>query len=411
MRIISNGTDIKGKVSLPGSKSISNRILLLQALSGSKYHIENLSMSNDTHLMEKGLKALSGIENMVTVDCEDAGTVLRFLLAYCAIQEGKKSVLSGTQVLLQRPIDPLIKALQHLGADISRDSNGNIHIEGQKLKGGELQIHTDHSSQFVSALCMIAPYMQDGLTLRLEGEMVSMPYVEMTLKLMADAGVKSQWDGDVISIKAGRYHAECDFRVESDWSSASYYYAMACIADKLSIDLAGLLLDSVQGDAYVVELGVKYGITTEAIEGGIRIQKSHEPSANSLPLQLDFKNYPDLAVPFIVACAIKYPSTRIVGINHLVYKESNRIAVLKSQLQKCGIALLFEQNCIYFKKEHVVYTNALLPMETFKDHRIAMSLALCSMLGRGIEIDDAQCVRKSYPCYWAQLASLNFSVF
>ncbi|MEM1320926.1 MAG: 3-phosphoshikimate 1-carboxyvinyltransferase [Bacteroidota bacterium] len=402
---------IKGQITLDGSKSISNRALIIRALSGEDFPIEHLSTSNDTVTMQALLAQAS---DLATLDTGAAGTTFRFLTAYLALQPGTQ-VLTGSERMKQRPIGVLVEALRNLGAQIDylgQEGYPPLRINPPQLNAANhLQISAGVSSQYISALLMIAPTLPKGLTLELEGKIVSRPYIEMTLRLMAYFGVQHQWEGQRIIIAHQAYQGRA-FRVEADWSAASYHYALAAFADELELDLFGLDEKSLQGDAVLAELMRGFGIETTFIEGGLQLRKG---GAVKPMFEKDFIRCPDIAQTLAVVCGGLGINGLFTGLDTLSIKETDRIAALKTELAK--VQVWFSQLPPKFSKNtekayYMVEGKAVLDHPTFatyEDHRMAMAFAPLAMFGP-IQIIDPHVVAKSYPGFWEDLKTLGFVV-
>ncbi len=405
--------NISGKIVLTGSKSISNRALIIRALSGEDFPIHRLASANDTDLMQALLTSDEEVR-----DAGPAGTTFRFLTAYLALQPGSQ-VLTGTERMKQRPIGVLVDALRKLGANIEyleKEGYPPLRIGEAKDIGesqNQLSIPASTSSQYISALLMIAPTLANGLELTLEGDIVSRSYIELTLGLMQHFGIKYTWEGAVIKIPAQKYESK-PFTVEADWSAASYYYAMAAFADELDLELEGLFPNSAQGDAVLAEMMEKFGIKTTFTETGVKLTKS----AAEVPpfFEWDFILCPDVAQTLAVICAGLGTHGLFTGLQTLRIKETDRIAALQTELAKVNVFLskLPERFAKESKQEYysiegkaIVNDSPLFP--TYEDHRMAMAFAPLAMLGP-IQIEDPMVVNKSYPEFWEDLEKLGFVV-
>jgi 3-phosphoshikimate 1-carboxyvinyltransferase len=394
---------LRGAISLAGSKSISNRALLIRALSGEDFPIQRLANARDTELL-LGLLQDGG----ELLDAEAAGTTFRFLTAYLALQPGTQ-VLTGSARMKQRPIGVLVEALRQLGAQIEyleQEGYPPLRIGRPASLGRtrELRIPASTSSQYISALLMIAPVLPQGLRLQLEGRIVSRPYIEMTLQLMAYFGVEHRWEGAMIEVPPQPYRGR-PFTVEADWSAASYYYAMTALAEEAELQLNGLFADSLQGDAVLAAMMENFGVRTRFNEQGIQLSKTGQ----GLPASFaqDFLRCPDLAQTLAVVCAALGVPAAFDGLETLRIKETDRIAALQAELAKIGVVLTPEgdQRCQITGKAQV----AGLPVfQTYEDHRMAMAFAPLALLGP-IRIAEPQVVAKSYPAFWDDLRTLGFT--
>lgn len=385
---------------LPASKSISNRVLILNALAGGKSQLHNLSDANDTWLMRE----LIGSESPL-IDVQDAGTTMRFLTAYFAIT-GSHKTLTGTPRMLQRPIGILVDALRALGATINyKKVEGYPPLEilgfsGQKA--GRISIRGDVSSQFISGVMMVAPLLPQGLTIELTGKVGSRPYIEMTAALMEKFGVKSSFNDNVIRIEHQNYEA-CELFVESDWSGASYWFAFAALASAADIRLPHLFEDSLQGDHVVRRLMEPLGVRSVMEDGMLRLTRE----GGTDKFHWDFTHSPDLAQTLAVVCAAKGVEGYFTGLESLRIKETDRIAALQRELRKIG-ADLEEQG-----KGWRVVPSPSLPeraeFETYEDHRMAMAFApLATKMD--VTIIDPVVVKKSYPKFWLDVEAAGFDV-
>lgn len=401
---------IKGKISLAGSKSISNRVLIIQALCKDDFSVSKLANANDTFLLQQLLSS----END-TLDAGPAGTTFRFLTAYLSLQEGTQ-ILTGSERMKQRPIGVLVDALRHLGANIDyleKDGYPPLKIHAPENMGtnNSLSIPADTSSQYISALLMIAPVLPDGLSLTLEGEIVSLPYIQMTLKTMEYFGVNHQWEGNTIHIKPQEYEAK-PFTVEADWSAASYYYAMAAFAEEVDLELDGLFEESVQGDAVLSEMMESFGVKTTFTSTGVRLEKSGKAEE---VFEWDFIECPDLAQTLAVICAGTGTPGLFTGLKTLKIKETDRIKALQNELGKVNSFFsLLPESVSKSKQEHYLVEgqaqwDTAPVFATYEDHRMAMAFAPLAMKGQ-IKIEEPDVVVKSYPDFWKDIGSLGFEV-
>lgn len=406
--------DIKGKVTLSGSKSISNRVLLIRALCKDKFDIHNLSDSDDTITLEKLLNDSTDI-----LDAHHAGTTFRFLTAYFSIMEGTQ-ILTGSERMKQRPIKGLVDALNLLGANISYLENEGfppLKISSPtSVWNKEIALPANISSQYISALLLIAPTLPNGLTLFLEGEVVSRPYIEMTIAIMGYFGIKIDWVGQSIKVEPQRYKAK-DYFVEADWSAASYYYVIAGLSDSAEITLCGLQQQSIQGDAQICKIGEKFGIETLYSENEIKLIKSKEFTIPA-HFEYNFIKEPDLAQSISVLCAGLGVSGLFSGLQTLTIKETDRIGALQHEHAKMNVFLnkmpskfSAKTGVEYYLQEgkSSVINNAIPEINTYNDHRMAMSFAPLA-LKFPICIIDPLVVSKSYPTFWNDLKTLGFQL-
>lgn len=396
---------LKGSIVLPGSKSVANRALIIHALSYSPYPIENLSESDDTRVMEQVFNS-----NTNVFDIGHAGTAMRFLTAFLAQIVGEWT-LTGSERMKQRPIGILVDALNKLGARIEYLENEGfppLKIYGSHLKGCILELDGSVSSQYISALLMIAPTLEDGLTLRLKNKITSRPYIGMTLKLMEQFGVKSVWKGNEIRIAEQTYKAR-PFSVEADWSGASYWYQMAVMADELDLELIGLTTESLQGDAQIAKWFEQLGIDTIATEKGSRLVKNGKPLPKSL--NLNFIENPDVAQTFAVLCVMKQIPFHFTGLETLKIKETNRIAALQDELAKFGAQIIEPAHGeLKWDGTFPLEKQAVPEIETYHDHRMALAFAPACQLYGPVAILEPMVVTKSYPNYWDDLKTVGFGV-
>lgn len=389
---------------LGGSKSESNRALMIAAYSGLDSSFVNLSDSDDTRLLRDLLQKISehASDEPLEIDCHDAGTVCRFLMTYLATRKGTY-VLTGCERLSQRPIKDLVDCLRQLGADIdyvSGESQLPLLIKGKDIKGGNATIDARLSSQFVSSLLLAAPMFQNGLTLHVKGNS-SAPYIEMTLAMMIESGAEVERNGNTIKVSMKPY-SNTTFVIENDWSSVSYLYEYVALQPRVSIDIDGLSLNSLQGDRAIASMMAELGIQTFETERGIRIFSTGTIENN---LSFDFSDCPDLFPAVCATCAGLGVKTRFTGIGNLVFKESDRVEAMRNELAKIGAVLTLVTDC-----EAVLTTDLPLPrfdsgncllFKSYNDHRIAMSLSLLTLRIGKLVIDNENCVSKSFPGFWS----------
>lgn len=407
---------IVGDITLDGSKSISNRLLIIKALCEKTFDIYNLSTSKDTQTLDALLNQPAASN---TYDCGAAGTTFRFLTAYLALQNGTQ-ILTGSERMKQRPIGKLVAALRSLGCNIDYLENEGyppLQINApNSLITNELSIAADTSSQYITALLLIAPTLPKGLRLTLEGTIVSLPYINMTLALMQHFGVQHTWDGPTIIVENQSYISK-NITVEADWSAASYYYALAVFADELDLTLRGLFKNSLQGDAVATELGFHFGIDTvfdENTEGVLTLKKSGYPTPEFF--EWDFLKCPDIAQTFAVICAGSGVQGLFTGLETLFIKETDRVAALKTELAKGGVVFSklpqkFAQRSQkqFFMVEGKTEFEQTPTFPTYEDHRMAMAFAPLAMC-QPVRIEDPSVVNKSYGNYWRDLMQLGFDI-
>ena len=394
---------LQGTVNLPGSKSESNRALMIAAYGGFHTQVENLSEAHDTELLKKLLRQ---VDASSSINCEDAGTVAHFLMTYLA---GKPGIwtLTGTKRLCERPMAPLIDALRHLGAGIEGDSLP-LKIIGKPLKGGHVTLDASQSSQFVSSLLLAAPMWKKGLELDLVGELASLPYIDMTLSMMRHFGADAIRNGRHLVVRSKPYQARA-FEVSPDWSAASYWYEMMALCDGGELLLRGLKANSLQGDAIVADWFRQLGVATSFDDGGARLTKV---KVDPQELVFDVTNTPDLFPAIFVTCVAMHYRARFLGIRNLSIKESNRIDSLifeLSKFYKFNNILNSDEIVInkYIITKDIINNNKVL-FNTYHDHRIAMALAPLKLLFDQVCFDDASVVTKSYPTFWEDMKNNRY---
>ncbi len=403
---------IKGEITLNGSKSIANRALIIRALCPEDFPIEKLSNSKDTILMDALLKSDSDVR-----DAGAAGTTFRFLTAYLSMQEGTQ-ILTGTERMKLRPIGVLVEALKKLGANIEYlEEEGypplKIHSPNNLGTNNKLSISAGTSSQYISALLMIAPTLPKGLELTLDGKIVSRPYIEMTLNMMEYFGVKHSWKEQTIIVQPQTYQPK-PFTVEADWSGASYHYAMAAFSEELDLQLNGLFKKSVQGDSILAKMMESFCIKTSFNKKGVRLTKYKTKKIASL-FEWDFLKCPDLAQTLAVVCGGLGVQGLFSGLETLRIKETDRIAALQTELAKVQVYVspLPKRFSPKSDKEYYMIDGKAIvekpTFPTYEDHRMAMAFAPLAMLGP-IEVEEAMVVEKSYPLFWKDIKKLGFKI-
>jgi 3-phosphoshikimate 1-carboxyvinyltransferase len=400
-------------VKLPASKSISNRALIIYALTGGDVLPENLSDCDDTEVIVRALK-----DNPYEIDIMGAGTAMRFMTAYLATRAGEEHVVTGTERMQHRPIHVLVEALQRLGADISYVGEQGfppLRIRGRQLEGGLLEVPGNISSQFVSALLLIGPMLRDGLELHLTGEIISRPYIDLTLWMMREFGADADWDDfETIKVKAVPYR-ERPYFIESDWSAASYWYEMLALSknEDDEVRLEGLMDGSKQGDSSVRYLFSLLGVksTFGTMQAGIPTTVTLRHSGHCVPrLEYDFVNSPDLAQTFIVCCAVMGIPFHFRGLSTLKIKETDRIEAMKTEMRKLGYVLHdIDGKEMYWDGERCE-VNQEQGIDTYEDHRMALAFAPAVMRLPSLRINHPQVVTKSYPRFWDDLKTTGFGV-
>ncbi|WP_281846873.1 3-phosphoshikimate 1-carboxyvinyltransferase [Olleya namhaensis] len=391
-------------IQITGSKSESNRLLLLQALYP-EIKITNVSNSDDSVLMSKALASQDNI-----IDIHHAGTAMRFLTAYFSTQDGRDIELTGSKRMKERPIAILVDALNQLGADISYKENQGfppLLIKGKKLTKNKVTLKANVSSQYISALLLIAPKLENGIELTLDGEITSVPYIKMTLSLLEEIGVKTKFEGNLITIapkKQSEVNAQ-QLTVESDWSSASYFYSIAAMsAIGTSITLSSYKQNSLQGDSALATIYKSFGVTTTFKDNSVTLQKVEEVTLDT-QINFDLKNAPDIAQTISVTAFGLGLECHLTGLHTLKIKETDRLVALKTEIEKLGGQVAITDNSLTLKKATNRQQN--ITIATYNDHRMAMAFAPLA-LKVPIIIEDSKVVSKSYPTFWDDLAALGF---
>lgn len=404
IKIQKNEAKISGSITPPASKSESNRVLIIDALTNYQSKLDNLSNARDTQTMIRLLNSHDKV-----LDVIDAGTTMRFLTAYLSIT-GQEKILTGTKRMCERPIKLLVDALRSLGAGIGyQQKEGYPPLEIQQfdvknVKTNRLKIKGDVSSQYITALLMVAPNLPEGLVLELEGKVGSKPYIEMTLSLMKHFGVVSDWTGNIITISHQQYIPGY-YKVESDWSASSYWYSVVALAKDASIELKGYQKESLQGDSSIVQLMELLGVKTTFTEDGILLEKKVAASS----ISWDFTDSPDLAQTIAVICAAKNIPCRMHGLESLRIKETDRISAIDHELRKFGSGLdEIERDKTYDVKIGKFEVDGQ-EVATYKDHRMAMAFAPLAVLG-DIIIENPEVVEKSYPHFWEDFKIAGFKI-
>ena len=394
---------IEGEIDLPASKSISNRVLLLNALCATPGRLSNLAQCDDTDAVLSALAQPDASE----VNIGAAGTAMRFLTAYFATREGREVVIDGTERMRQRPIGVLVDALRQLGADIEyveAEGYPPLKITGTRLHGGALTVSGSVSSQYITAILLIAPVI-GGITLTIEGEIMSRPYIDMTLALMARYGVKAEWRENVIHVPAGEYTA-LDFTVEADWSAASYWWAMQAIVPQSRISLKGLEPQSLQGDSRIAELMSQMGVTGNWC-GRYLDLRSNGGVGCCCSTFADLSGTPDIAQTLVVMLCLMGRPFRITGLRTLRIKETDRLEALRTELRKLGYVVgSRNDNELYWEGERCE-PQAHPAIDTYADHRMAMAFAPAAHRFPQLVIRNPQVVTKSYPHFWSEVFQVS----
>ena len=410
----------RGTIQLTGSKSECNRALIIGALSSGKVKVENISDAADTVTLASALQSESpafrksesndsGLktEDLRLINIGPAGTAMRFLTAYLTLGN-EEVILTGSERMKQRPIGILVNALREIGADISYEEQDGF--PPLRIRGGfeqisdTINIKGDISSQYITALLLIAAKLPLGLSLQIEGELTSRPYVEMTLAMLKQAGIKHQWEANHIHI-AKQEFKETALYVEPDWSAASYWYAIAALADEAELFLPGLTAYSLQGDSVITEIMANFGITSQFKDGGVYLKKEAKEVVRKI---FDMKSCPDLAQTVIVVCAALGHDALFTGLETLKIKETDRVKALQNELAKIGVKLT-EKGQVYKLDCSEKHIPEKVFIETYDDHRMAMAFAPLALVIPEVEIEDYQVVEKSYPAFWDDLEKVGFS--
>ena len=394
---------IKGEVKIGGSKSESNRLLILQSLSKDKFEIENLSNSKDTELMLKAINNNSDI-----IDVGMAGTAMRFLTAYLSVQEGREVLLTGSDRMKKRPIGELVDALVSLGASVSYEEEEGyppLRIKGKKLEGGKVTLNPGISSQFISALMLIAPTMSKGLVISLKGKIVSLPYINLTIQLLNKVGVVAEFNGKLINVNSSEIYSDTPIVVESDWSSASYHYSLVASAEQADVIIGSYRRDSFQGDSALADIYKHLGVETIYLQNKLRLQKSQIVNEDSI-FELDLTEQPDIAQTIAVTCLNIGRSCFLKGLETLKIKETDRLLALKVELEKLGAEVEISADTLKMKVPDEIKTG--VSIETYDDHRMAMAFAPIAMK-TDIFIENSKVVEKSYPDFWQHLSYLGIT--
>ena len=374
---------VECEIDLPASKSISNRLLIIQALCKQEFKTTNLSNSVDTKSLQRALKSTA-----TNIDVGAAGTSFRFLTAYLSTLVGNRFILTGSNRMKERPIKELVNALLELGVEIKyleKSGFPPLEIIGTNIKENKISIDGKISSQFISALLLIAPTLKNGIELNISGEIVSKPYIIMTLKLMEEFGISHTWQENTIEIKPQKYSPK-DYNIEADWSAASFWYEIAALSSNCNIALNGLNKNSIQGDRKVMDLFKNLGVQNKFKNGSIILTKKEE---NFISKEINLINTPDLYQPLKCTLFSKNLTTKFLGLQSLKDKETNRIIAVEKELLKLDTT----------KK-----------ITTYKDHRMAMSFAPLSLKYDSLQINDVAVVEKSYPNFWNDLKKGDFII-
>jgi 3-phosphoshikimate 1-carboxyvinyltransferase len=391
---------VNGSIQITGSKSETNRLLILQQFYPN-LKIENISNSDDSKLMQK---ALSSTSNEINIG--HAGTAMRFLTSYFSVKENSEIVLTGSHRMKNRPIKILVDALRDLGADIEYVENEGfapLKIKGKKLIKNTVEIDGNVSSQYISSLLLIAPTLKKGLQLKFKGEVTSVPYIKMTLQLLAELGIQHSWENSVISIQPKPTIQNKTVVVESDWSSASYYYSLCALSPNSEITLSSYKKTSLQGDSVLAEIYKGLGVETRFEKNSILLS-NQQLTTNSQQLNLNLKSAPDIAQTIAVTCFGLGMECFLTGLHTLKIKETDRLVALKTEIEKLGGEVEITNETLHLKASTKINEN--IAIGTYDDHRMAMAFAPLA-LKVAIKIEDPNVVSKSYPTFWEDFKTIN----
>ncbi|MEW7277176.1 3-phosphoshikimate 1-carboxyvinyltransferase [Aquimarina sp. 2201CG1-2-11] len=390
---------------ITGSKSETNRLLILQALYPN-ISIENISNSDDSTLMQKALKS-----DEVLVDIHHAGTAMRFLTAYFAVKENRETILTGSKRMKERPIKILVEALQQIGGEISYENEQGyppIQIVGKQPQSNKVSLQANVSSQYISALMLIAPSLPNGLEISLLGKVTSVPYINMTLSLLSDAGIEGKYQNNVITIPPQKEVASKSLVVESDWSSASYFYSIVALSKNAEVTIGSYKKESYQGDAQLSEIYKSLGVTTVFNREKNTVTLKNKPDFTPIDIEeLDLSNSPDIAQTIAVTCFGLGVGCFLTGLHTLKIKETDRLEALKAEIEKLGGQVHITNDTLQLKPATSINNDVVIG--TYNDHRMAMAFAPLA-LRTSLLIEDANVVSKSYPDFWTDLKKVGFNI-
>ena len=398
---------------LPASKSISNRVLVIHALTGGETLPSNLSDCDDTEVIVEALN-----NNLYEINIKAAGTAMRFMTAYLAVKDGEEHVLTGTERMRHRPIGILVDALRKLGADISyvgEEGYPPLRIKGNTLEGGLLEVAGNISSQYISALLLIGPCLKNGLTLHMTGDVISRPYIDLTLWTMREFGADAEWsDYETIVVKPQPYK-DRPYLTENDWSAASYWYEMMALTNNPDdeIKLEGLMDGSKQGDSQVRYLFSLLGVKTtfKNKKAGVPTTVTLQHSGRCVPrLEYNFVSSPDLAQTFVVCCALLNVPFHFTGLSTLKIKETDRIEALKKEMKKLGYVIRSANDSELIWDGELCEPSMNTGIDTYEDHRMALAFAPAALRFNALRINNPQVVTKSYPYFWEDIKAAGFDV-
>ena len=395
-------SEINAAIKITGSKSETNRLLLLKALFPN-ITLANTSNSDDSEVMQK---ALNGTD--VIVDIHHAGTAMRFLTAYFAVNAGREVVLTGSSRMQERPIKILVEALEQLGAVITYEKEVGyppIRIKGQKITASKVTLAANVSSQYISALLLVASKLENGLELTLEGEITSIPYIKMTLALLNDLDIQTSFEGNIITVAPKPAVETKEMIVESDWSSASYYFSIAALADAASITISSYKENSLQGDSALISLYQAMGVESQF--NGNQLTLTKQPNFNYQDVTFDLNNTPDIAQTIVVTCLGLGIGCHLTGLHTLKIKETDRLEALRIELTKLGADISVTNDSLTLVATKKINPNVTIA--TYNDHRMAMAFAPLAFRVP-IFIENAEVVSKSYPDFWEDLKRIGFAM-
>lgn len=405
MNLVHHSKEIFGEINIGGSKSESNRWLILQELYPEIHSINNLSDSQDTLLLNRALES-----DKTLIDIHHAGTAMRFLTALYAFRGDKTITITGSERMKQRPIEPLVTALNEAGANITyleKEGFPPLEIKGTETEVKEINIKANISSQYISALMLIAPTLPHGLTINFTTPLTSKPYIEMTKAQLEQIGVRVKWLKNGIKVYKLKKPSKKEVIVESDWSSASYWFSIAALSELCEITLKTYKKESLQGDTKIAKIFEEnFGIRTYWENNTLKLRKDYSAIIKNR-IELDLNETPDIAQTIAVTCAGLKIKAKLTGLHTLKIKETDRLVALHNELEKCGVKSIIDDDSI----ELVGFETTLSPpvIETYNDHRMAMSFAPLGLLNP-IEINNPEVVEKSYPRFWKDLETVGFNV-
>lgn len=406
-------SNLQAQIAVTGSKSETNRLLLLQALFPN-ITLANTSNSDDSEVMQKALESQGFSKNQEPIaksqeiDIHHAGTAMRFLTAYFAMQEGREVILTGSARMQERPIKVLVEAIAQLGVNITYEKENGyppIRIKGQKVTASKVTMAANVSSQYISALLLIAPKLENGLELTLEGEITSVPYIKMTLALLNDLDIQTSFEGNIIKVFPKEQVETKQMVVESDWSSASYFFSLVALSETASITISSYKETSLQGDSALVEIYKKMGVVSHFDNNTLSLSKL--PNFKPETLNLELNNTPDIAQTIVVTCLGLGIGCHLTGLHTLKIKETDRLEALRVELTKLGATITVTDDSLTLEASQIINHN--IKIATYNDHRMAMAFAPLA-LKVPIIIENAEVVSKSYPDFWEDMKILGFQI-